>query len=161
MQQDILINALKFLNRDELERISPNSHFLNAIVKSQFSSSPFRVIDSFLNIQQNQSGDLELSLWKNNDNFHSIYDALYLNPSNRQWVETFRFLNFSFLEFKTFLNKSVRITDTFISIYSTPYKNEDIENLEEIASIWTGLHLELWCHSYNNDMDIVRESMGK
>lgn len=170
LNQDILIEILSYLTRDQLEHLSPVCRFLHSIVENYFCSSPYRVIDGYLNLTQNDDGDLEICLWKHAAEEENYWNCLDFNPISRHWdnytmMRTQPIVNYPYSIFKPFLNQTVRITHNYIAIYSTPYKNEDVEAMEQLAVVWTDFYLEL-CRDdlilYDSDTNhMVLESLSK
>ncbi|KAI1703839.1 hypothetical protein Ddc_16387 [Ditylenchus destructor] len=158
-----LMDILKCLNRNDLERIQLTNRTLNDIVNQEFSTHPLR----------DMAGVTVCVLIENNEFVISIREYDHSCVYGRCFVPQARSYDFCGQDcdhfyplnaMRPFLRENVRFRFTDISISDrnnfTPYTPDHISDLESIAHIWAGKHLYIYDLSKNDSssLSLILES---
>ncbi|KAI1714058.1 hypothetical protein Ddc_11621 [Ditylenchus destructor] len=140
----VLVDILKYMSRDALEKIQVTTRTLNILIRSDFSLKPFRVIGkSSLRINI-EGGQLLLTIHRRKNCADEC-----LAPSVRagwqkcnMWHECKH--KYALDQMSRFLAQCVRFQQTKIMIDShDPYSSKAISEVESIAHIWSEQHLAI------------------
>ncbi|KAI1714059.1 hypothetical protein Ddc_11623 [Ditylenchus destructor] len=164
---DVLLDILKCMDRDELEKIQVTNRAINDMIKRDFAAQPLRLLpDSIVAEIIVRKGELLLSLHR--DPFHKWFELTgeYFLPFMREWVhqddigirevemeeglwqESRCELFYPVFQMQRFLSENVRFSQVFIVVNSnTPwvYNQNHIDMLESISHIWSDQRLRITC----------------
>ncbi|KAI1714053.1 hypothetical protein Ddc_11616 [Ditylenchus destructor] len=148
---DVLLDILKCMNRDGLEKIHETTRVINDIIKRDFSSKPFRLLDDKtwprIRRDRNKNNVLLLGIHRSNECFVPTIPGW--QHCHRHCVQECSRHSYPIDEMRPFLSRYMRFSDVTIHIDEEndsalpPYTPKQIALLESISHIWSGQMLSI------------------
>ncbi|KAI1710283.1 BTB/POZ domain-containing protein [Ditylenchus destructor] len=156
----LLLDILKFMDRDQLESVQITSRVLNNMIRQNFASEPYRIP------RHNNPFGASLEIEFKDDNLHlrlSNY-CFYIDPCTRKWNacddgEDSELHYYPIQEMRPLIAKTVRIPDSAIYVTSD-FTIWHIEELESISHLWSErlLIIEHDSRTYEISIDLMFQS---
>ncbi|KAI1714060.1 hypothetical protein Ddc_11624 [Ditylenchus destructor] len=148
----VLLDILKCLDRDRLEKIQVTNRAINGIIEHDFVTKPLRLLpDSVVMEAQVQNGKLLLSIRRGEHRQWTFYSNECFVPQSREWLDDSADDDckhtYPIDVMRPFLNEKVLFKQVFVVVNDdtpdTTYNLDHIAALESISHVWSGQMLRI------------------
>ncbi|KAI1729835.1 hypothetical protein Ddc_02500 [Ditylenchus destructor] len=150
---ELIFDFLRYLNRDDLDRLTLVCRLLNSFIERYFHLTPYRIFETlqiingkyrlFNRIPKNKWTPFStIAVWHPNRDDYTVKQFLAseaLSPRNISLSESY-----SYAEMSPYLGPNIRLRYTLLHVSSMTSSSEIVSELESLSHVWSQHKLHLY-----------------